>query len=135
MTSLTENPTTPQQDWMALVARIFLAALFIIAGLGKLADPAGTIGYIASVGLPLPSVAYGGAAALEVLGGLAVLVGFKTRLAALAIAGFSLVSAGIFHNQLSDQIQFVMFMKNVAIAGGFLLLTAFGPGRYSFDRR
>jgi len=135
MTSLTENPTTPQQDWMALVARIFLAALFIIAGLGKLADPAGTIGYIASVGLPLPSVAYGGAAALEVLGGLAVLVGFKTRLAALAIAGFSLVSAGIFHNQLSDQIQFVMFMKNVAIAGGFLLLAAFGPGRYSFDRR
>ena len=135
MTSLTENPTTPQQDWMALVARIFLAALFIIAGLGKLADPAGTIGYIALVGLPLPSVAYGGAAALEVLGGLAVLVGFKTRLAALAIAGFSLVSAGIFHNQLSDQIQFVMFMKNVAIAGGFLLLAAFGPGRYSFDRR
>lgn len=135
MTSLTENPTTPQQDWMALVARIFLAALFIIAGLGKLADPAGTIGYIASVGLPLPSVAYGGAAALEVLGGLAVLVGFKTRLAALAIAGFSLVSAGIFHNQLGDQIQFVMFMKNVAIAGGFLLLAAFGPGRYSFDRR
>ncbi|KUO55936.1 MAG: LysR family transcriptional regulator [Sphingomonadales bacterium BRH_c3] len=132
---MTENPTTPQQDWMALVARIFLAALFIIAGLGKLADPAGTIGYIASVGLPLPSVAYGGAAALEVLGGLAVLVGFKTRLAALAIAGFSLVSAGIFHNQLSDQIQFVMFMKNVAIAGGFLLLAAFGPGRYSFDRR
>jgi putative oxidoreductase len=135
MTSLTENPTTPQQDWMALVARIFLAALFIIAGLGKLADPAGTIGYIASVGLPLPSVAYGGAAALEVLGGLAVLVGFRTRLAALAIAGFSLVSAGIYHNQLSDQIQFVMFMKNVAIAGGFLLLAAFGPGRYSFDRR
>lgn len=135
MTSLTENPTTPQQDWMALVARIFLAALFIIAGLGKLADPAGTIGYIASVGLPLPSVAYGGAAALEVLGGLAVLIGFKTRLAALAIAGFSLLSAGIFHNQLGDQIQFVMFMKNVAIAGGFLLLAAFGPGRYSFDRR
>lgn len=135
MTSLTENPTTPQQDWMALVARIFLAALFIIAGLGKLADPAGTIGYIASVGLPLPSVAYGGAAALEVLGGLAVLIGFKTRLAALAIAGFSLVSAGIFHNQLGDQIQFVMFMKNVAIAGGFLLLAAFGPGRYSIDRK
>jgi len=135
MTSLTESPTTPQQDWMALVARIFLAALFIIAGLGKLADPAGTIGYIASVGLPLPSVAYGGAAALEVLGGLAVLIGFKTRLAALAIAGFSLVSAGIFHNQLGDQIQFVMFMKNVAIAGGFLLLAAFGPGRYSIDRK
>lgn len=135
MTILTESSTNAQQDIMALVARIFLAALFIIAGLGKLADPAGTIGYIGSVGLPLPSVAYGGTVAVEVLGGLAVLIGFKARIAALAIAAFSIAAALVFHNQLADQTQFVMFMKNFAIAGGFLLLAAFGPGRYSMDRK
>lgn len=135
MTNLNESSTTPQQDLMALVARIFMVALFLVAGLGKIADPAGTIGYIASVGLPLPSVAYGGALVVEVLGALAVLVGYQTRIAALAIAAFSIVSALAFHNQFADQIQMIMFLKNFAIAGGFLLLAAFGPGRYSIDRK
>lgn len=135
MTNSTESPTTAQHDWAALLARILLVALFLITGLGKLADPVGTIGYIASVGLPLPTLAFGGAVAVELLGGLAVLIGFKTRLAALAIAAFSVVAAAAFHNQLSDQIQMIMFLKNFSIAGGFLLLAAFGPGRYSLDRR
>jgi len=135
MANPTESSTTAQQDWMVLLARILLVALFLITGLGKLADPAGTIGYIASVGLPMPTLAYGGAVAVEVLGGLAVLIGFKTRLAALAIAAFSIVAAVAFHNQLSDQMQMIMFLKNFSIAGGFLLLAAFGPGRYSLDRR
>ncbi|MGQ7829506.1 DoxX family protein [Altererythrobacter sp. Z27] len=135
MANSTESSTTAQQDWMALVARILLVALFLITGIGKLADPTGTIGYISSVGLPLPTLAFVGAVAVEVLGGLAVLVGFKTRLAALAIAAFSVVAAAAFHNQLSDQMQMIMFLKNFSIAGGFLLLAAFGPGRYSLDRR
>lgn len=135
MANPTESSTTAQQDWMVLLARILLVALFLITGLGKLADPAGTIGYIASVGLPMPTLAYGGAVAVEVLGGLAVLIGFKTRLSALAIAAFSIVAAVAFHNELSDQMQMIMFLKNFSIAGGFLLLAAFGPGRYSLDRR
>lgn len=135
MANPTESSTTTQQDWMVLLARILLVALFLITGLGKLADPAGTIGYIASVGLPMPTLAYGGAVAVEVLGGLAVLIGFKTRLSALAIAAFSIVAAVAFHNELSDQMQMIMFLKNFSIAGGFLLLAAFGPGRYSLDRR
>ena len=135
MANPTESSTTAQQDWMALLARILLVALVLINGLGKLADPAGTISYISSVGLPMPTLAYGGAVAVEVLGGLAVLIGFKTRLAALALAAFSIVAAVAFHNQLSDQMQMIMFLKNFSIAGGFLLLAAFGPGRYSLDRR
>lgn len=122
------------KDWFALGARVFLALIFVLAGYGKMADPAGTIGYIASVGLPAPELAYVGAVGVELIGGIALIVGFKTRMTAMLLAVFSLITAAAFHNQLGDQMQFIMFFKNVAMAGGFLQVAAFGPGRFSIDR-
>lgn len=133
-TVATPAATTSQQDWLALTARILLAAIFVLAGANKVADPAGTIGYIQSVGMPLPQVAYAGAVGVELLGGLALIAGFKTRLIAYALAAFSVATAAVFHNALSDQIQFVMFFKNLGLAGGFLMVAAFGPGKYSLDK-
>jgi putative oxidoreductase len=116
-----------------LAGRILLSALFLISGLGKLGAYAGTAGYMSSAGLPgalLPVVI-----AVEVLGALALIVGWQTRVAALALAGFSLLAALIFHTHFADQIQTIMFLKNVSIAGGLLLLVANGAGPLSLDRR
>ena len=124
----------PGADAMALAGRILMAAIFILAGANKAFDPAGTIGYIESVGLPFPTVAYAGAVVVELLGGIALLVGFRTRIVALALAAFSIVTAAIFHNQIGDQTQFVMFFKNLAMAGGLLYVAAFGPGRFALTR-
>jgi putative oxidoreductase len=115
------------------VARVLIAAIFIVSGLSKLAAPEGTIGYIASVGLPLPEVAYIGAVAVEVVGGLIFLLGYQTRLVALLLAGFTIATAVFFHNALGDQNQFIHFMKNVSIAGGFLYAAVYGGGLYSID--
>lgn len=134
-TASSPSATTAAQDRLALAARILISAIFILAGANKLFEPAGTIGYIESVGMPLPQVAYGGAVVIELVGGLAILAGFKTRLVAYALAAFSIVTALVFHNQIADQTQFVMFFKNLGLAGGFLLLAAFGPGRLSIDKQ
>ncbi len=116
---------------LIIVARILMAWIFIGAGLSKLgAGYAGTQGYMASVGLPgelLPLVIL-----LEVGGGLALVLGFQARLAALALAIFSIVSAFMFHGA-ADQMQQIMFMKNLAMAGGLLAFTVFGAGRLSLD--
>ena len=115
------------------VGRVFIAMIFIMAGLNKIGGYAATQGYMESVGVPgmlLPLVIV-----LEVLGGLAVLVGWQTRLAAFALAGFSLISAVIFHANFGDQMQMILFMKNIAIAGGFLFLVANGPGAFAVDNR
>lgn len=129
-----QSATTATQDRLALTARILISAIFILAGANKLFEPAATIGYIQSVGMPLPQIAYGGAVVIELVGGLAILAGFKTRPVAYALAGFSILTALVFHNQIADQTQFVMFFKNLGLAGGFLLLAAFGPGRLSIDK-
>ena len=116
-----------------LVGRSLLASLFVISGLGKLAAYAGTAGYMASVGVPgalLPLVI-----ALEVLGGVAIVAGYRTRLIASLLAAFSIASAVLFHSNLGDQIQQIMFLKNIAIAGGFILLAARGAGGWSVDNR
>lgn len=126
--------TSYSADILALAARILLAAIFVLSGIAKLADPQGTIGYIASVGLPLPEAAYAGAVGLELIGGLALIVGFKTRYVAAALAGFSIAAAFLFHFNLADQNQFVHFFKNVAMAGGLLQIVAFGPGRWAIDK-
>lgn len=118
-----------------LIARILLAAIFILAGLGKFGDIAGTAGYIGSVGLPAPTLLAWLSGLFEVLVGLAVLVGFRTREASWALAAFSVVAALIFHNNLGDQMQMVMFLKNFAMAGGFLALATSGPGAYALDAR
>jgi len=116
-----------------LAGRVALAAIFLLAGLNKITAYAGTQGYMESVGVPgalLPAVI-----ALELIGAALLIVGFQTRLAALALAGFSVVSALLFHFDLADQMQFILFFKNIAMAGGFLVLAANGAGALSIDAR
>ena len=134
MTSTPSVATHASSDSLALAGRVLIAAIFVLAGAGKLTDPSGTISYIRSAGLPLPQVAYAGTVAVELLGGLALIVGFRIRTAALALAVFCLASAALFHNQIGDETQFVMFFKNIAIAGGLLFVAAFGPGRFALNR-
>lgn len=122
------------QPWVATSGRVLLAAIFVLSGISKLADPAGSAGYIASVGLPAPQLALWGAIAVELLGGLALIAGYKVRLVAAALAAFSVVTAALFHAQLGDQTQFIMFFKNIAMAGGLMQIVAFGGGRLSLDR-
>jgi putative oxidoreductase len=115
---------------LALVARVFASAIFIGAGISKLGSYAGTKGYMASMGVPgglLPLVI-----ALELGGGIALLLGFQTRLVAFLLAGFSIIAGLIFHTG-ADQMQQIMLMKNFAMAGGLLTFTLFGAGRLSID--
>ncbi|KZC18733.1 MULTISPECIES: DoxX family protein [Rhodanobacter] len=116
---------------LTLFGRVGLSLIFIISGWGKIAAYAGTQQYMASAGLPgslLPLVI-----ALELGGGLAVLTGAFTRWIALALAVFSLASAALFHAHLGDAAQAINFWKNVAMAGGFLMLAAQGAGTLSLD--
>ena len=116
-----------------LIGRILIAAIFLISGLGKVTGYAGTQGYMEAMGVPgalLPAVI-----ALEVLGALAIIVGWRTRLFAFLLGGFTLLSAVIFHRALGDQMQSILFLKNLAIAGGFLFLLAHGAGAWSLDGR
>lgn len=116
----------------SLTGRILLSAIFISAGFSKLgAGYAGTQGYMESVGLPGALLLL--VIATEILAGLALLVGFKTRLAAFLLAGFSLMAAALFHFDFSDQMQSILFMKNLAIAGGLLTLVAHGSGAFAID--
>ncbi|GGF42158.1 LysR family transcriptional regulator [Aliidongia dinghuensis] len=126
---------TKQNDTIALVGRILLAVLFLMSGLGKLAAPAATQGYIAAVGLPLPVAAYVGATGVEIIGGLLLIAGLQTRLVAAGLAVFTLLTAVFFHNNFADQNQMIHFMKNVAIMGGLLQVAVFGAGGFSLDRR
>lgn len=118
-----------------LIARLLLAFIFIMAGLSKFGDIAGTAGYIGSVGLPMGTLLAWLAAIFEVVAGIAILVGFQTKLASYLLAAFCIVSAVIFHNNFGDQIQMILFMKNLAIAGGFLALSVAGPGGISVDAK
>lgn len=121
-----------------LIGRILIALLFVPAGIGKISGFSGTVGYIGSVGLPMPSVLAAGTIVVEVLGGLALLVGFKTRWAALILALFSLMAAVLFHGfwaAPADQqmMQSINFYKNLAIAGGLLFVAVYGAGPLSMD--
>jgi putative oxidoreductase len=121
---------------LLLVSRIFLSLLFLFAGFGKLmGGPAGFAGYVGSLGLPAPMLVAWATIALEILGGLAILVGFQTRIAAYALAAFCVASALIAHFDFADQNQATQFLKNLGLAGGFLLLTATGPGSISVEGR
>lgn len=119
--------------YIQLAGRVMLALIFILAGLGKIQDPAGTMGYMQSVGLP--GILLWPTIALEVLGGLAIALGFKTRYAAFALAIFSVAAAFIFHNNFADQMQMILFLKNIAIAGGLLLLATSGKTAFSLDNK
>ncbi|WP_394809064.1 DoxX family protein [Nitrosomonas sp.] len=116
-----------------LVARLFLGQIFLLSGILKISGYEGTQGYMHAMGVPgmlLPLVIL-----LEIGGGLAIIAGWQTKLVSIALAAFTVVAAVIFHNNLSDQMQMIMFMKNVAITGGFILLAIHGAGGYSLDSR
>ncbi len=119
--------------YAAPLGRFLLVLIFLTSGAQKITGYAGTQGYMEAMGVPgglLPFVI-----ATEILGGLAVLFGFWTRTAAFLLAGFSVLSGLLFHFQPEDQMQMIMLMKNISIAGGFLMLVAMGPGAYALDNR
>jgi putative oxidoreductase len=123
-----------------LLGRILIALLFIPAGISKITGFGGTVGYIASKGLPLPQVAAAGTIVVEIVVGLALLVGFKARYAALILAAFTVVASVLFHNfwampEAQKMMQQLMFTKNFAIVGGLLFVAAFGAGPLSVDNR
>ena len=114
-----------------LIGRSMISVVFIMAGFSKIGGYAGTQGYMESVGVPgllLPAVI-----ALELLGGLAVLLGYQTKIAALLLGGFTFLAAIIFHSDFGDQMQMILFMKNIAISGAFLLLFVHGPGQWALN--
>ena len=128
------------QNPLSLAGRLLLALLFLPAGFGKLTGFAGTVGYIASVGLPLPQLGAVVALVVEIAGGIALIAGFGTRFAALALALFTLVASFFFHNYWgvpAEQqfMQSLLFYKNIAVVGGLLTLAAWGPGAWSIDAR
>ena len=128
------NPT------LVVPARVLLALMFIIAGVSKFGDMAGTTGYIASKGLPMPQLLALASGALEVVAGIALAVGFKARWAAAALAVFTLLASLLFHNFWAmppEQVMTnqLMFLKNLAVIGGMLLVVAFGAGPGSIDHR
>ncbi|MCY1525770.1 Inner membrane protein YphA [compost metagenome] len=138
--STTTTAPNAAQDTLALIGRVLLAALFVPAGFGKLMGFAGTVGYISSVGAPLPQVAAVIAIVVELGLGLLLLVGFKTRLSAIVLAIFTVAAAVMFHNYWgmpADKafVNQLMFFKNIAIAGGLLAFAAFGAGRFSIDKK
>ncbi len=131
---------TPLQSSTVLVGRILLGLIFVLSGFAKISGFDGTAGYIASKGLPLPQLIAALTIAVELGGGLALMAGLYTRQAVVALAGFTLLAGVIFHNfwavpQAEQMAQQINFMKNLAIAGGMLVVAAFGPGRLSLDAR
>lgn len=113
--------------------RVLLASLFLVSGMGKLAAPAATKAYILSAGMPLPDIAYLIAVVVEVGLGLALLLGYRTRVVAAVMAVFTLATAVAFHAHFGDPNQQIHFLKNLAIVGGLLQVAAWGAGRFSLD--
>jgi putative oxidoreductase len=128
-----ESPTSTVKNVSELAGRSLLSVLFLLSGVGKIGAYVATAGYMSSVGVP--SVLLPVVIATEVLGATAILLGWETRITAFLLAGYSLLTALVFHTNFADQIEMIMFLKNVSIAGGFLLLVANGAGPLSLDRR
>ncbi len=120
---------------VAAFGRLLIAVIFILSGIGKIADPAGTQALIASAGLPAPTLAYLSAIAVELGGGILLVVGYQTRMVALVVAAFTLAAALGFHHDFADQNQMIHFLKNISIIGGLLQVVAFGAGAFSLDGR
>lgn len=121
------------QNLAAPVGRILISLIFISSGIGKITGYAGTQAYMESLGVPgalLPLVI-----AVELLGGLAIVLGWHTRLAAFLLAGFCLLAGLIFHSNLGDHSQYIQFMKNLALTGAFLMIVSHGAGPWSIDNR
>ena len=115
------------------IARVLMALIFILSGLSKIDTAEAVSGYMQAMGVPgmllWPTVAF------EIVAGTLVALGYRTRVVSLLLAGFCLMTAAIFHHQFADQIQTIMFLKNIAMAGGFLLLTCVGAGSVSLDAK
>ncbi len=118
-----------------LVGRVLLSILFILAGFAKLTSIAGTAGFFGSLGLPVPTVTAVVVGLVEFFGGLAVLVGFKTRIAAILLAVFTLGATAVAHLDFSQAGNALMLQKNLGLVGGFILLAVIGAGAYSIDGR
>jgi putative oxidoreductase len=121
------------EKYTELAARILLGHIFLLAGISKISAYDGTAAYMEAMGVPgalLPAVIL-----LEIAGSLMVILGYKTKIAAAALAGFCIIAALIFHSALSDQMQMILFMKNFAMAGGLLLLVTYGSGSLSIDKK
>ena len=130
---------TPQ-GFPVLIARILLALMFLLAGISKFAGLEGTAGYIASKGLPLPQWLAFGTAALEVVAAMMLIIGWQARWAALALAAFTLLATMLFHNFWAmpaeqQMVQQLMFMKNISVVGGLLVVFSLGAGTLSLDQR
>jgi len=128
------------QGFPVLIGRILLALMFLMSGISKFAGLEGTAGFIASKGLPMASLLAFGAAAVETVGGLLLIIGWQARWAALALAAFTVVASLIFHSFWTlpaDQqmMQQLLFMKNLSVIGGLLVVFAFGAGTLSVDQR
>jgi putative oxidoreductase len=124
-----------QYPLVATFGRLLIAAIFLLSGLGKVANPHMTQSYIASAGLPFPLLAYLVAVAIELGGGTLLVVGFQTRIVGIVMAVFTVAAALSFHHNFADQNQMVHFLKNIAITGGLLEVVAFGAGSFSIDGR
>jgi putative oxidoreductase len=122
-------------DQAALIGRILYASMLLLFGYGKITAFSGAAGYMSSLGLPVPSLVAAIAIIVEIGGGLLMLAGYQTRLVALGLAIYVLVTAFVGHFHLGDPNQFQHFMKNMAIVGGLLAFVAFGAGAYSLDAR
>ena len=116
-----------------LTGRVFISGVFLLSGFNKIGNYDGTVGWMESFGLPgfllIPAII------LEILAPLLIIIGYQTRIAAGALSLFCIATAIIFHTDFSDQMQFVAFMKNLALAGGFLFLVVNGAKGYCLDKK
>lgn len=120
---------------LILLGRVLLSVIFILAGFAKLTAIGGTAAWFGSLGLPLPTVTTVVVGLVELVGGIAILFGFKTRIAAILLAVFTLAATAVAHLDFADQVQVMFLQKNLAIAGGLFVLAAFGAGALSIDGR
>lgn len=121
------------QALIQLLARFLIALIFLMNGLSKITNFSGTDRYMDQYGIPLTFLFLIGAICVELLGGLSLLIGYKTKLGALVLFLFLIPTTLIFHTEFSDQTQVIMFMKNLAVMGGLLLLVSQGAGKISLD--
>jgi putative oxidoreductase len=121
-------------SYFSFIGRVLIGLPFAMSGLSKLAAYGSTTAIIAAAGLPLPPLAFVVAVAVELGGGLVLIVGYRVRPAALALAIFSVATAVSFHSNFADQNQMFHFLKDVMIAGGLLQIVAFGPGAFSIEQ-
>jgi len=130
------SSTLPQSNGVAtLVARVFISILFILAGFSKLTAISGTAGYFAGLGLPAPTITAIVVGLIEFVGGLAILVGFQTRIAAAIVALFTIGATLVAHMNFAEGMNALMAQKNLAIAGGLILLVLQGAGSISIDAK